>query len=111
MEYSTTAAAKKLFSMAEENKFNVLEIQLRDDRSIGARGRTFIKVRTVSEDYIIGYNLEFYQEKEDLIPEHADYHLGDERSFFGAAQKYWINVNDIATATPKNMLSNAEEIE
>lgn len=110
MRHQRYSSARRLALMAQENRHNVLEIQLSGDNDIGAQGRTFIKVTSFGDDWIKGRLMEFHQSRgSQKIPENVMYEQqGGGNTYWCIGKKFHLNASDIATATPNNMLSQAE---
>jgi len=115
MSYDT----EQLVELAEQNAHSVLEINLSRDNSIGSMGRTNIEVVDSGEDFIEAKLLNFAQVKDLDNPDQEEilkkakyiekYERGKGASLWLEGRTYQLNTSEIATATPYNMLSRAEE--
>lgn len=114
MRYDT----ERIVELAEQNPHNVLDINLAGDNSIGSMGRTHIEVIDSGEEFIEAKLLNFAQvdnrEDEKLFTD-AKYidenEYGPGATLWLEGRTYHLKSTEIATATPSNMLSNAEKKE
>lgn len=115
MSYDT----KQLVELAEQNPHNVLEIKLGGDNSIGAMGRTNVRVEESGDNFLEVTLLNFAQVKDLDNPEDErfveeasyvdEYDDGAGASLWHDGRTYHLNTGEIASATPSNMLSRAEK--